>query len=154
MEHVVVRRAESKDVPEVAQLFHCLWPRASVAEHAKGVAELLAGNFPGPSPGIVLVAEESGDHVVGFIEVDLRSHADGCNPSRPVGYIEGWYVAPTYRRGRVGAKLVAAAEDWARQEGCTEMASDTWLDALDSQQAHEALGFEVVDRCVHYRKNL
>jgi aminoglycoside 6'-N-acetyltransferase I len=34
------------------------------------------------------------------------------------------------------------------------MASDTWLDALDSQQAHEALGFEVVDRCVHYRKNL
>jgi aminoglycoside 6'-N-acetyltransferase I len=154
MEDVAVRRAESKDVPEVAKLFHCLWPDVSVAEHAKELAALLAGNFPGPLPGIVLLAEELGNRVVGFIEVDLRSHADGCNPSRPVGYIEGWYVAPTYRRGRVGAKLVAAAEDWARQEGCTEMASDTWLDALDSQQAHEALGFEVVDRCVHYRKNL
>jgi aminoglycoside 6'-N-acetyltransferase I len=34
------------------------------------------------------------------------------------------------------------------------MASDTWLDNLGSQSAHEALGFEVVDRCVHYRKRL
>jgi aminoglycoside 6'-N-acetyltransferase I len=34
------------------------------------------------------------------------------------------------------------------------MASDTWLDALRSQHAHEALGFKVVDHCVHYRKVL
>jgi len=138
----------------MAKLFHCLWPDGSVAEHAKELAALLAGNFPGPLPGIVLLAEELGNEVVGFIEVNLRSHADGCNPSRPVGYIEGWYVAPAYRRRRVGAKLVAAAEVWVRNEGCTEMASDAWLDALDSQHAHEALGFEVVDRCVHYRKDL
>ena len=138
----------------MAKLFHCLWPDGSVAEHAKELAALLAGNFPGPLPGIVLLAEELGNQAVGFIEVNLRSHADGCNPSRPAGYIEGWYVAPAYRRRRVGAKLVAAAEDWARNEGCTEMASDAWLDALDSQHAHEALGFEVVDRCVHYRKDL
>ncbi|HEY2014731.1 MAG TPA: GNAT family N-acetyltransferase, partial [Bryobacteraceae bacterium] len=70
------------------------------------------------------------------------------------GYIEGWYVAPDCRRGRVGARLVAAAEEWARHHGCTEMASDTWLDQLDSQRAHEALGYQVVDRCVNYRKPL
>jgi aminoglycoside 6'-N-acetyltransferase I len=154
MEHVVVRRAGSKDLQKVAEMFHCLWPEASVAEHARELASLLADNFPGSLPGIVLLAEELSGRVVGFIEVDLRSHADGCNPSRPVGYIEGWYVAPTDRRRRVGAKLVAAAEDWARKQGCTEMASDAWLDALDSQRAHEALGFEVVDRCIHYRKDL
>jgi aminoglycoside 6'-N-acetyltransferase I len=34
------------------------------------------------------------------------------------------------------------------------MASDPWLDNVASQTAHEALGFEVVDRCVHYRKVL
>src|SRR4051812_29266255 len=106
MEHVVVRQAESKDIRNVAEMFHSLWPTASVAEHAQEVASLLAGNFPGSLPGIVLVAEEWGDRVVGFIEVDLRSHADGCNPSRPTGYIEGWYVAPTYRRRQVGAKLL------------------------------------------------
>ena len=114
---------------------------------------MLAGNFPGTFPIAVLLAEDCG-RIVGFIEVDLRSHADGCDPSRPTGYIEGWYVAPQCRQRRVGAKLVAAAEDWARKQGCTEMASDAWLDSEDSQRAHEALGFEVVDRCVHYRKDL
>ena len=39
-----------------------------------------------------------------------------------------------------------------RNKGCTEMASDTWLDNLKSQRAHEALGFKAVDRCVNYRK--
>jgi aminoglycoside 6'-N-acetyltransferase I len=154
MEHVVVRRAESEDVGELAEMFHSLWPEAAVAEHARELDSLLAGDFPGALPGVVLLAEESGGRVIGFVEVDLRSHADGCDPSHPVGYLEGWYVEPAYRRRRVGAKLVAAAEDWARKQGCTEMASDTWLDALHSQHAHEALGFEVVDRCVHYRKDL
>ncbi len=92
--------------------------------------------------------------MVGFLEVSVRSHADGCDPSTPVGYIEGWYVAPDCRRRKIGARLVAAAESWARDRGCLEMASDAWLDHLDSQRAHEALGFEVVDRCVHYRKAL
>ena len=71
-----------------------------------------------------------------------------------VGYIEGWYVAESYRHQGVGKKLVAAAEDWARSHGCLEIASDTWIDNEVSQSAHEALGYEVVDRCVHYRKML
>jgi len=38
----------------------------------------------------ILVAQVSGGTLVGFVEVDLRSHADGCNPAQAVGYIEGW----------------------------------------------------------------
>jgi len=49
---------------------------------------------------------------------------------------------------------LVAAEDWARSQGCVEMASDTWVDNDLSQRVHEALGYEVVDRCVHYRKTL
>ena len=47
-----------------------------------------------------------------------------------------------------------AAEDWARQQGCREMALDTWIDSEDAQRAHTALGYEIVDRCVHFRKRL
>ena len=47
-----------------------------------------------------------------------------------------------------------AAEDWARAKGCREMGSDTWADHEASERAHVALGFEVVDRVVHFRKAL
>lgn len=154
MEPLVVRRAESRDISELREMCHCLWPEASVDEHADELALLVVGKSPGQLPTVVFVAEASQRRVVGFIEAGLRSHADGCNPARPVGYIEGWYVAPEYRRRKVGTKLVTAAEEWVRDQGCVEMASDTWLDALSSQRAHEALGFEIVDRCVHYRKSL
>jgi aminoglycoside 6'-N-acetyltransferase I len=105
-------------------------------------------------PLINFVAEAADGTLAGFAEVDLRSHADGCDPARPVGYLEGWYVIAAYRRCGLGRRLLAAAEEWARSHGCVEMASDTWLDNELSQSCHEALGFEVVDRCVHYRKAL
>jgi aminoglycoside 6'-N-acetyltransferase I len=105
-------------------------------------------------PLVIFVAEGKEGRLVGFLEVDLRSHADGCNPSRPVGYIEGWYVAEDHRHRGIGRKLLAKAEDWARSHRCVEMASDAIIDNELSQRAHEALGYEVVDRCVHYRKEL
>ena len=37
---------------------------------------------------------------------------------------------------------------------CVEIASDATIDNELSQRAHEALGYQVVDRCVHYRKEL
>jgi GNAT superfamily N-acetyltransferase len=59
-----------------------------------------------------------------------------------------------HRSKGAGRALMRAAEDWARSQGCRQMASDTWLDNEPWQRAHEALGFEVVDRCVHFRKAL
>ena len=154
MEEIAVRQAGLGDLSEVAEMCHCLWPDVDAAEHEQDLTPLLGSQCLGAFPAVVLLAQDTKGRIVGFIEVGLRSHADGCDPSRPVGFIEGWYVAPAHLRRRIGTRLVSAAEAWARNQGCTEMASDTWLDAFNSQRAHEALGFEVVDRCIHYRKQL
>lgn len=151
---IVVRPATTADLPVLAAMCHQLWPDSTADQHAAQLRPILGGQPSGTLPEIVLIAQHGDGRAVGFIQADLRSHADGCNPACPVGYIEGWYVEPEVRRQGVGGRLVAAAEKWARDQGCKEMASDTWIDHLDSQQAHEALGFEVVDRCVHYRKEL
>jgi len=131
-----------------------LWPKSSATEHARELNLILEGKAAVTLPLIVFVAETSEGKLAGFLEVDLRSHADGCEPSRPVGYVEGWYVVESHRHMGIGRKLLAAAEDWARSQGCVEIASDTWVDNEVSQRVHEALGYEVVDRCVHYRKTL
>jgi len=133
-----------------------LWPQASVEEHARELRLLLGGHADRvlTMPLIIFVADTAARRLVGFLEADLRSHADGCNPAQPVGYIEGWYVAEDYRQRGIGKKLLLQAEDWARSQNCSEMASDALIDNQRSQRAHEALGYEVVDRCVHYRKKL
>ena len=151
---IFIRRAQLSDCDQLARMCEALWPDASAEEHARELTQILEGNAPVTLPLVILVAEASDRTLAGFLEADLRSHADGCDPSRPVGYIEGWYVAENYRRRGVGRKLLAAAEDWARSQRCVEVASDTWIDNEVSQRVHEALGYEVVDRCVHYRKTL
>jgi aminoglycoside 6'-N-acetyltransferase I len=151
---IFIRRAQLSDCDQLARMCEALWPDASAEEHARELALILEGKPVTTLPLIILVADVGDRMLAGFLEVDLRSHADGCNPSRPVGYIEGWYVAESYRTRGIGRKLLAAAEDWARSQGCIEVASDTWIDNEVSQRVHEALGYEVVDRCVHYRKTL
>ncbi len=44
-------------------------------------------------------------------------------------------------RGLGGGKmLITTAEDWVREQGWVEIASDTWLENETSIQAHLALG--------------
>jgi len=152
-DQVRIRAAERTDCAELARLRAMLWPEASAEEHGRELEHALAG-APAPMPTAIFVAECENAALVGFLETGLRSHADGCDPSRAVGFIEGWYVLESYRRQGIGKSLMTAAEEWARTNGCREMASDTLVENFSSQKAHEALGYAVVDRCVHYRKSL
>ena len=154
MSDICIRLAQLSDRDELVRMREALWPKSSAEEHARELTLIFEGKAPVTMPLIILVAEVGDGVLAGFLEVDLRSHADGCNPSRPVGYIEGWYVAENHRHRGIGTKLLVAAEEWARSQGCVEIASDTWVDNEVSQRVHEALGYEVVDRCVHYRKTL
>lgn len=151
---VHIRPATPADRDQLARFREALWPETSAVEHARDLEAILAGKAPGAMPLVILVAETADGRLLGFAEVGLRSHADGCDPARPVGYLEGWYVVEEARRRGVGRRLLAAAEDWARGHGCVEIASDTLIDNELSQTCHEALGFQVVERCVHYRKAL
>ena len=149
-----VRLAQISDLRALAPLLAALWLESSVEEHARELELILAGKGPGTLPLVIFVAEDSKGSLVGFLECGLRSHADCCNPSRPVGYVEGWYVAEQNRRQGIGKSLLAAAEEWARGQGCVEMASDAVMDNVLSQNVHERLGFEVVERSVLFRKAL
>jgi aminoglycoside 6'-N-acetyltransferase I len=150
----LIRIAQSSDCDQLARLRHALWPESSVEDHAKELQSILKGKAPGTMPLVEMVYQANDGALQAFIEVGLRSHADACNPSQPVGYIEGWYVVDSCRRQGIGTQLLRAAEDWARAQGCKEMASDALLENSVSQQAHQALGYEVVGRSVLYRKSL
>lgn len=151
---VKVRQARRSDRNELAKMQALLWPSASSEELLKELDDVLSHRAPGTLPAVMLVSTDEGGALTGFLEVGLRSHADGCDPARPVGFVEGWFVHERNRNQGIGKALLNSAEEWARAQGCVEMASDALIENDGSQRAHEALGFEVVDRCVHFRKKL
>ena len=143
-----IRLLEPSDIPQWIQLRCELWPNESRAEmDVEGRAALVAD-----PPLIVFVAAE-GEGLAGFLELGLRSVAEGCATS-PVPYVEGWYVVAERRRQGVGGALMAAAERWSREHGYTELGSDTEEVNRLSRDAHEALGFEEVETLVVFRKAL
>ena len=144
-----VRPAEPADAAAWEGLRQQLWP-SPPGEHAAEIATFFGGERQDPME--VLLAVE-GEEIVGFAEVSIRSHAEGCRPGR-IAYLEGWFVLPRWRGHGVGAALVRAVEDWGRAQGCRELASDTEIANPDSAAAHRALGFQEVERVVCFRKGL
>lgn len=150
---VRIRRSLPRDQEALIVLRSALWLQTTSLDQKRQVEALRRMAAPASIPMVTFVAE-TGEQVVGFADAGLRSHADGCDSRQPVGYLEGWYVDQNHRRLGLGSKLIAAVEAWSREQGCHELASDTWADNEPSHRAHLALGFEVVDRCITYRKTL
>lgn len=100
------------------------------------------------------VAENPDSDLMGFIEVSTRhDYVEGCKNS-PVAYLKGLYVKDSYRNQGVAKNLIATAEQWVREKGFNEIASDTDLDNNMSIQMHVKLGFTEANRNVHFIKRI
>ena len=74
---IQIRAAALEDCEQVALMFHALWPSGSAEEHGKELRSLVDGTARLTMPIAVLVAQTADGLLAGFVEVDLRSHADG-----------------------------------------------------------------------------
>jgi aminoglycoside 6'-N-acetyltransferase I len=138
-----------EDLPEWLRLRRMLWDETDVTEHESEMFDIL--DFPDLQ--LVLVADVGEGKLAGFLEASIRPFVEDCHTDN-VGYLEGWFVEPEYRRHGVGRALVAAAENWARAQGSTEMASDTEVGNEAGLAAHEALDYQVSSKLIHLRKDL
>jgi aminoglycoside 6'-N-acetyltransferase I len=147
---MIVERCTEQYMQEWIRLRQALWPHASEKELRLEAAAILDH----PADEIAFIARNDNAAVIAFAEASLRrSYVNGCSTS-PVGFLEGLFVDPAWRRRGIARTLCRAVEDWAASQGCTEFASDVCLDDKDSQRAHAALGFEETERVVYYRKAL
>lgn len=144
----MIRRATQEDKSSWLRMRQRLWPEAPIQYLDFDLDDRLAD-----PDYAVFVASGGDENLVAFIEAGLREYGEGCETS-PVGYVEAWYVDEHLRGQNLGRDLVQMAEQWAREKGCTEMASDTWLENESSIAAHLKLGYVEAERLVHFMKRL
>jgi aminoglycoside 6'-N-acetyltransferase I len=144
-----VRPISEDDLSEWFRLRRKLWDATSDDDHKAEMLEILDH----PESQLVLVADAEPGKLSGFLEASIRPFVEDCE-SDNVGYLEGWFVDTEFRRRGIGRALVQSAEMWARERGCTEMASDAELGNDPSIASHIRLGYQETSRLVHLRKSL
>ena len=92
--------------------------------------------------------------IVGLALCSLRfDYVEGCKYS-PVGFLEGIIVNEEYRLKDIAKNLCTKCEEWAKNKGCKEFASDCTLTNTDSIRFHLNIGFQEANRIIHFKKKL
>jgi aminoglycoside 6'-N-acetyltransferase I len=144
----MIRTARPEDYTELRRLWLALFPWDN-DDAERAIKSLVSGE----QRAALIVSERPLGSLSGFIEVGTRPYAEGCVTS-PVAYIEAWYVDADDRRRGIGRALFAAAEQWGRDQGLREIASDALIENETSIIAHKALGYEEIERIVCFRRDI
>ncbi len=143
-----IQACSADNVDDWATLRGELWPDGDLDEHRRG------RRLVGPRALRCLLARDRRGQVLGFAEASLRyDYVNGCATS-PVTFLEGLFVRTHAQRQGLARGLVAAVEHWARQNACSELASDTLLENDDAQAVHGRIGFSETERVVYFVKQL
>ena len=140
--------AQVEDSAAVAAMAGCIWRSATLEQLQTEFIEMISSG----SAAVFLACD--GEKICGFAQCGLRyDYVEGTHSS-PVGYLEGIYVAPEYRRQGCSKALLAACEAWAREQNCKEFASDCELTNKESLHFHLNLGFQEANRIICFTKKL
>ena len=144
----MIKRAEPADAELLAALAVCLWE-----DDDRNSLEAEFRTLTGREDAACFLKYD-GDTPAAFAQCQLRRDYVEGTDSSPVGYLEGIYVVPAYRKRGYAAELLSACEAWAKQQGCREFASDCELENGESLRFHLAMGFREANRVICFTKEL
>ncbi|ECO2755144.1 GNAT family N-acetyltransferase [Enterocloster bolteae] len=131
-------------VPLIIQL----WPDNTRDEAIEIIKEYLYGEETG---AMVHFADTQ---CVGLALCSLRhDYVEGCESS-PVGYLEGIVVDANYRKSGIAKILCAECEQWAKDKGCKEFASDCEITNEESLRFHLHMGYTEENRIICFKKEI
>lgn len=144
----MIVKATSKDSLALAKIAIKMWSEHSLDELAKEFEETIDCE---ESAIFMLMVD---NQAVGFAQCQLRHDYVEGTDSSPVGYLEGIFLEQEFRHRGNAKKLLAQCEEWAKNKGCTEFASDCESDNDESLKFHINMGFTEVNRIICFKKQL
>ncbi len=140
-----IRRAKAEDSARLAELSGQLGYPATAEQIRRRLRRIRP-----PAQHALFVAETKEDGVIGWVhvskqpllEVDIRAEVNGL------------VVAEGYRSLGAGARLLLAAEDWARKHGCKGMSVRSNVIRERAHGFYERNGYEHYKTQKSFRKPL
>jgi aminoglycoside 6'-N-acetyltransferase I len=154
----LIRKVTENDREVWLEFRQALWPDSPRAGLISEMDRLLQGEVATVSDpdygAVVLLREEAylafvDSQPLGLLELSVRDQAPGSD-GKPIAFVEGWYIAPEFRKQGYGGLLMRFALDWAKNLGFDKLASDTTSNFPGSYEAHIALGFREIKRVHHF----
>lgn len=145
---VNIKRATVEDARAVAGLAIQMWKENTL----EGLTEDFCDSISRGKYAVFLAMED--DDPIGFAQCGLRNdYVEGTDTS-PVGYLEGIFVTEEYRNRGAAKDMLKVCQEWAKEQGCTEFASDCELVNEESLKFHLRMGFEEANRIICFTKKL
>jgi GNAT superfamily N-acetyltransferase len=140
-----IRRTKNADAQQIAVLSGQLGYPATAAQmlqRLRGIKRI--------SQHTVFVAESGKDGVIGWVHVSRQPLLEAEIRAE----VNGLVVAEGQRSLGAGARLLAAAEDWARKHGCKSMSVRSNVIRERAHQFYERNGYEHYKTQKSFRKAL
>jgi len=141
-------KVTNNDIKAVAPMVLKLWPEHELRHLEKIVKEYANGDESSAFTEII-----EGEYAGVALCCLRHDYVEGCDTS-PVGYLEGIYVSEKFRMQGIANRLCKQCEDWAKEMGCTEFASDCELTNTTSYKFHLSIGFDEENRIICFKKNI
>ncbi len=143
-----IQKLSSDNLKYLTELVLELWTYCTFEEEFENYKKILS------SENEICYLVKDQKTYIAFTHFTIRTdYVEGATES-PVAYIEALYVKPDYQRLGIGKKLVNAGENWSRQKGCKQLASDTEINNSMSINFHREIGFDEANRIVCFIKKI
>ena len=142
---VKIRRARITDAPQLAELSGQLGYPTTAAEITKRMRKLKPA-----SQNALFVAESKSSGVVGWTHVSVTHLVEVGTRAE----LNGLIVGAGQRSLGAGARLLEAAEDWARKQGCPSMSVRSNVIRDRAHKFYERQGYEHYKTQKAFRKAL
>ncbi len=141
---VEIIRGSNENLEQLTELALALWQNTE--------KDLIKSDFVytiGHLDHRVLLAKSDKEYI-GFIHISIRSgFVEGADRT-PVGYVDGIYVKPDFRRKGVAKELYHAGLEWLKSKKCTQVGGDIGINNNLCPDFYIGMGFKEVNRRIFY----
>ena len=136
MADIIIRKAASADIPQLLELYKELQPHDPPIDTGMAITifEKTANH------GVIYFVADNGGLIVGSCYIAIIPNI--TKQCSPIGFIENVVIASEYQRRGIGSKLMDAAIEHAKENGCYKVTLQSGAKRVGAHKFYEAAGFD------------